>query len=79
MPDLSFTQIDEKKIKLIKNMASDLPVVVANPGDLKQVFLNIVMNGIEAMPEGGTLEIRSSIFQNMVEVYRLWNPTREYG
>jgi signal transduction histidine kinase len=36
---------------------SDLPPLLAVENQLKQVFLNLILNGIEAMPDGGCLEI----------------------
>jgi nitrogen-specific signal transduction histidine kinase len=34
-----------------------LPQVAADPEALVQVFLNLGLNALQAMPEGGTLEI----------------------
>ena len=36
---------------------SGLPEISADAGQLQQAFLNIVLNGIQAMPDGGRLEI----------------------
>lgn len=41
--------------------AKDLPAIVADREMLKQVFLNISKNGIEAMGEGGTLTISEKV------------------
>ncbi|MGD8244326.1 MAG: PAS domain S-box protein [Anaerolineae bacterium] len=41
--------------------SSRLPRVEANADQLGQVFLNMVINAIEAMPEGGTLRIRTAL------------------
>ena len=46
-------------IVLEKAYRSDGPVV-GFPGELKQVFLNLIGNAIQAMPEGGRLRIRVS-------------------
>jgi two-component system cell cycle sensor histidine kinase/response regulator CckA len=34
-----------------------LPTVIIDPVELRQVLLNILANGLQAMPEGGTLRI----------------------
>jgi len=36
----------------------DLPPVLGNPRDLQQVFLNLLLNAIQAMPNGGLLTVR---------------------
>jgi signal transduction histidine kinase len=37
----------------------NLPLVIVDGGQIKQVFLNLILNAIDAMSEGGTLSIRS--------------------
>ncbi len=37
----------------------DLPKIKADEGQMSQVFLNIVINALDAMPDGGTLRIAS--------------------
>jgi two-component system NtrC family sensor kinase len=39
------------------DVALDLPRVNGNPRNLQQVFLNLFLNALEAMPSGGTLRI----------------------
>jgi PAS domain S-box-containing protein len=51
--------IKEKGITLQLELDQDLPQVRFDPVHLRQVILNIAKNGIEAMPEGGTLSIVS--------------------
>ncbi|MFK7692425.1 ATP-binding protein [Paenibacillus sp. HJGM_3] len=44
-------------VRIETRFASDLPLLTCEPNQLKQVFVNIMKNGIEAMPEGGTLTV----------------------
>ena len=45
------------KSSVKKNVAADLPLVEASRSHILQVCLNIVMNAIDAMPNGGELTI----------------------
>jgi len=42
-------------LELLKN--DDIPLVSIDPFQVQQVLINLVMNGIQAMPDGGLLEI----------------------
>ena len=46
-----------KSVKLDKRLAPDLPLICADSGQIRQVFLNIILNAIQAMPDGGELDI----------------------
>ena len=47
-------------VQIIKRLDSSLPPVVGNAGQLKQVFMNIIVNAAEAMRGGGMLTITTS-------------------
>jgi signal transduction histidine kinase len=48
-------------IHLVKEFADGLPSVPAYPGELNQVWTNLIDNAIGAMPDGGTLTIRTAL------------------
>ncbi len=46
-------------IRLVRELADDLPLVLGDAPQLEQAFLNVILNAAEAMADGGTLTIRS--------------------
>jgi signal transduction histidine kinase len=49
------------KVELETEIGDDLPRLMGNPRNLQQVFLNLFLNAIQAMPGGGTLRIRAEV------------------
>lgn len=47
--------------------ASDLPPTVAHADQLRQVFLNIILNACDAMPRGGELRVITQLLQTRPE------------
>jgi PAS domain S-box-containing protein len=53
---LTNKRLQQNRIQVATSL-QDVPPVLASPGQLAQVFLNLVMNSIEAMSDGGRLRI----------------------
>jgi PAS domain S-box-containing protein len=49
-----------EQIELVMSLAPTLPMVVADPGQIEQIVLNLAINARDAMPAGGTLSIGTS-------------------
>jgi two-component system NtrC family sensor kinase len=49
-----------QQIEIVSALAPDLPTIRADPLQLRQVFLNLMSNAAEAMPEGGQLTLRTT-------------------
>ena len=47
-------------VTVIQHIPDTLPSLLVDPMQVGQVFRNLISNGVEAMPEGGTLTIRAS-------------------
>ncbi len=45
------------QVEIIKKFEKDLPKVMVDVNQIKQVFLNIILNALYAMPEGGILKV----------------------
>jgi two-component system sensor histidine kinase AtoS len=47
-------------IKVLRDFDTRVPETMADPMQLQQVFLNLMFNAIEAMPDGGALAVRTT-------------------
>ena len=56
---LSEHQLAVGNVRVIKEFDPKLPPIQANPGQLQQVFMNLIINAHHAMPEGGELTVRT--------------------
>jgi signal transduction histidine kinase len=65
---LATFDIENSGIVVHKDMLEALPVIKADRALLEQVFLNLIMNAIHAMPEGGEIRISGKTDESFVEV-----------
>lgn len=54
-------QLKLKNVELHLDLFKDLPSVRCDPGQIEQVILALMMNAIDAMPNGGNLSVTSRI------------------
>ena len=59
--ELTDKQLAHSNVEVECTWDVDLPVIQSNPDHLKQVFLNLVLNAIDALPDGGRLHVSTSL------------------
>jgi len=61
-------QAQMQNVEVVQEFSPSLPKVVADFDQLQQIFTNLALNAIQAMPEGGELTVRSSAVDSEVRV-----------
>ncbi len=58
-PMLALTRPDaqQQRVAIVEQCAADLPLIRADAGQVQQALLNLLLNAIQAMPNGGTLTV----------------------
>jgi signal transduction histidine kinase len=51
--------LDRHQIQVVKNLREDLPLARIDKKRIEQVFVNVLMNAVQAMPEGGVLFVKT--------------------
>ena len=54
-------ELSTKRIVLNKDLSADLPRLRADGNKIKQVFINLLMNAIQAVPDDSSLHVSSSL------------------
>jgi PAS domain S-box-containing protein len=56
-------QLVTARVTVVKELAENLPPLKLDQHKIEQVFVNLFMNAIQAMPEGGTLTVKAEVQQ----------------
>jgi signal transduction histidine kinase len=59
---------EQGNIRVVKDFDDSLPPIPAHPAELNQVWTNLIDNAIYAMPDGGTLTVRTAREDGWVKV-----------
>ncbi len=61
--ELVQTHLRHGHINVITSLDADVPTLIAHADQLRQVFLNIILNACDAMPHGGDLRVGTQLVQ----------------
>jgi signal transduction histidine kinase len=53
-------KLDDANIRVEQQISPALPDVLADPEQIRQVYLNVVNNALQAMPQGGPVEVAAA-------------------
>lgn len=66
---LAHKKMEDQKVQLVLDLASDLPPILVVGDQIQQVILNLVLNACEAMPDGGKIHITTRKNGDLVETW----------
>jgi PAS domain S-box-containing protein len=66
--DLFEPHLRGRRIRLVRRLEGPLPRINGNRGRLQQVLMNLLLNAVDAMPEGGKLTLTASSIAGRVRI-----------
>ena len=60
-------KLRNQNVELIRRLAPDLPPIMADANQLEQAFLNLTLNAVQAMPDGGRLTLTTRMLDRSRE------------
>jgi signal transduction histidine kinase len=69
-PMLALVRPDAQKqhVTIVEECPGELPPILADSGQVQQALLNVLLNAIQAMPDGGTLTLRTTPVDGVVRI-----------
>jgi signal transduction histidine kinase len=65
---LTSQQLNQRQIDVKTDLPESLPPIFAVSSQIQQIFFNLVLNSLDAMPAGGELRIRAHAVENGIEI-----------
>jgi two-component system, NtrC family, sensor kinase len=66
--NLMSKQLSESNVKVIVDFLGTIPTIKAVGSQMQQVFINLILNAVDAMPDGGVLNITTRLLKGGVEI-----------
>jgi signal transduction histidine kinase/FixJ family two-component response regulator len=61
-------QLEERQVTVNLQVASNLPELEVVPSQIQQVFINLILNAYDAMPDGGELTVSAQAVRGGMEI-----------
>lgn len=55
-------------IQLKKSLGEDMPFIIADPSQIHQILVNLIVNAVHAMPDGGKLTVQTRKKNGYIEI-----------
>ncbi len=65
---LTSQQLRQREIEVRSDLPSSLPAIYAVSGQIQQVFINLILNSLDAMPAGGEFRVGARAIESGVEI-----------
>jgi signal transduction histidine kinase len=65
---LTSQQLGQRQIEVETDLPESLPEIFAVSSQVQQIFFNLILNSLDAMPAGGTIKIRAREFEHGIEI-----------
>lgn len=60
--------IQQRNVQVQSSLQPDLPCLVGDPAEMEQVLINLLLNSLQAMPEGGAIVVTTRQVDGRVDV-----------
>jgi two-component system NtrC family sensor kinase len=71
LPFAQYNNLPNVKVEIIKNFEKNMRPVKGDLHQLQEVFLNLIINAYQSMPEGGVIKITTSSFGNLFALVQI--------
>jgi signal transduction histidine kinase/DNA-binding response OmpR family regulator len=65
---LTSPQLSQRNIEIKTDLPDSLPGMYAVSSQVQQIFFNLILNSLDAMPDGGEIRIRARAHRNGIEI-----------
>ena len=73
LPLVNYNKLPPVRVEIEKSFEKNMPKISGDPDQLQEVFLNMIINAYQAMPNGGVIKITTRNFQNLYAQIKITN------